>query len=140
MPEDVSNMKGSYGWLGRPAMAVAVIVTLVGLRMFVNNAHQIHAKYSALSKENGYDWPEYSDFNVAAVFTLIYFVFEAMVWPVTCLPFVPFYEICDYLVAQKRPPFINYEADPVIAKLEETPPKRVGLVIEPSPFTHVCGY
>jgi len=77
---------------------------------------------------------------VAAVVTLIYFVFEYLVWPVTCIPLVPFYEICDFMVAQKRPPYIEFEADPVIPPLDATPQKRIGLVVEPTPFTHVSGY
>lgn len=93
-----------------------------------------------MSLENGYDWPQYSDFNVAAVVTLIYFVYELLVWPITCMPLVPFYEMCDSLVAHKKPPYIPYVADPVIPKLDETPQKRIGLVVEPTPFTHVSGY
>ena len=102
-------------------MAVAIIMSMIGLRLFVQNANQIHAKYSAESREIGYDWPQYADFNVAAVVTLIYFVFEYMIWPLTCFPFVPFYEVCDSMVAQKRPPYIKFEENPVIPPLDATP-------------------
>ncbi len=56
------------------------------------------------------------------------------------MPYIPFYEICDYLVTTKRPAPIPYVADPEIPAIDKTPPRRVGLVVEPTPFTHVCGY
>ena len=40
----------------------------------------------------------------------------------------------------KELPPIKYEDDPVIPPLDATPPLRLGLIVEPTPFTHVCGY
>ena len=128
---------GDRHWLTATVMVVA---TCVGLRLFLQNAGQIHAKYAKLSAMHDYDWPQYYDLNAAGLIALTYLVFEYMVWPMACLPILPFYELGDYLVTSKRAERIEFVADPVIPKLDDASPRRVGLVVEPTPFTHISGY
>lgn len=113
---------------------------MIGLRLYIQNAYRIHEKYYALSKEKGYDWPEYSDFNFAIVIAMAYLSFEFLLYPITIFPYNPMYEIYEWLIVKKRPPPIKFDPNPTIPPLDETPSKRIGLVVEPTPFTYICGF